>query len=165
MSRIDPPELLQRLHSSEVRGGLLSNSSSSIYTDSNQQHSDFFHHTSGRWLWDEEQQLLDRYRAFNVGELQRVAAASVEAHVCLDIQKCGEGNYSKVFRLTMDDGMVVIARIPNPNAGPAGYTTASEVATMDFVGDLLLFLWPSLTQVIGSDRITNSSAKSPLLEF
>jgi len=38
-----------------------------------------------------------------------------------------------VFRLVMDNGSVVIARIPNPNSGPAYKTTASEVATMDFV--------------------------------
>lgn len=44
--------------------------------------------------------------------------------------------------------MVVIARIPNPNAEPAGYTTASEVATMDFVSERPgLFLWSLLTWV------------------
>lgn len=47
--------------------------------------------------------------------------------------KLGEGNYNKVFVLAMDNGLAIIARIPNPNAGPAGYTTASEVATMDLV--------------------------------
>lgn len=111
-------------------------SSSSTHTDSDEQHSDLFRHTSGRWLWDEEQQLLDRYTVFDVGELKRVAAKSVEANACLDIQKSGEGGCNKVFRLTMDNDMVVIAGIPNPSAGPAGYTTASEVATMDFVSDL-----------------------------
>lgn len=33
----------------------------------------------------------------------------------------------------MDDGKTVIARIPNPNAGPPFYATASEVATMELV--------------------------------
>ena len=136
-----------------------------MYTDPNEQHSSLFRYTSGRWLWDEEQQLLDRYKVFNVEELQRVAAASVEAHACLDIQKHGEGGYNKVFRLTMDNGMVVIARIPNPNARPAGYMTASEVATMDFVSDLFLLSWLSLRQVVGSVRTANSSAKSPRLGF
>ncbi|KAH6638995.1 kinase-like domain-containing protein [Boeremia exigua] len=37
----------------------------------------------------------------------------------------------------MDDGAVVIARIPNPNAGPPFKTTASEVATMDFARTVL----------------------------
>ena len=33
----------------------------------------------------------------------------------------------------MDDGKEVIAKLPNPNAGRAHFTTASEVATMDYV--------------------------------
>ncbi|KAF2235720.1 hypothetical protein EV356DRAFT_522818 [Viridothelium virens] len=37
----------------------------------------------------------------------------------------------------MDDGSIVIARIPNPNAGPPFKTTASEVATMDFARTVL----------------------------
>jgi hypothetical protein len=47
--------------------------------------------------------------------------------------KLAEGGYNKVFRLDMNDGKSVLARIPNPNAGPSFYTTASEVATMEFV--------------------------------
>lgn len=50
----------------------------------------------------------------------------------------------------MDDGRQVITKVPNPNAGLPFYTTASEVATMDFVSYLTLlyaqhmklnFLW------------------------
>ena len=136
MRRVYYPRILQRFHCSELRG-LPSASSSSMYTDSDEQHTDFFHCTTGRWLWDEEEQLEERYKAFNIQELQRVAARSVEANACLGIKKCGEGSYNKVFRLTMDNGMAVIARVPNPNAGPAGFTTASEVATMDFVSNLV----------------------------
>ena len=33
----------------------------------------------------------------------------------------------------MDDGTEAVAKIPNPNADPAFFTTASEVATRDFV--------------------------------
>ena len=54
--------------------------------------------------------------------------------------KLGEGSLNKVFRLVMDSGLVVIARIPNPNAGPPFNTTASEVATMDFVSQQALIL-------------------------
>jgi hypothetical protein len=50
--------------------------------------------------------------------------------------KCTEGQYNKAFLMTMDNGAEVLARIPNPNAGPAFYTTASEVATRHFVCDL-----------------------------
>lgn len=56
--------------------------------------------------------------------------------------KISEGQYNKVFQLTMDDGREVIAKLPNPNAGRPYFTTASEVATMDFVwpASLLRFL-------------------------
>lgn len=39
--------------------------------------------------------------------------------------------------MTMNDGTEVLAKIPNPNAGPSFYTTASEVATRDFVSGIL----------------------------
>ena len=42
--------------------------------------------------------------------------------------------FNKAFLMSMDDGQEVIAKVPNPNAGVAHFTTASEVATMDFVG-------------------------------
>ncbi|EPE31723.1 Protein kinase-like (PK-like) [Glarea lozoyensis ATCC 20868] len=40
--------------------------------------------------------------------------------------------YNKAFLLTMENGTQVVAKVPNPNAGLAHFTTASEVATMDF---------------------------------
>ena len=95
-----------------------------------------FRYTSGRWLWDEEQQLRDRYKSFNVSELQTLAAQAIGSERCDSITKLAEGGFNKVFRLRMNDGKAILARIPNPNAGPAFYTTASEVATMDFVSPL-----------------------------
>ncbi|EER42297.1 conserved hypothetical protein [Histoplasma capsulatum var. duboisii H88] len=41
--------------------------------------------------------------------------------------------YNKNFVLTMDVGQTVIAKVPNPNAGIAYFTTAIEVATVDFL--------------------------------
>lgn len=35
---------------------------------------EFFRYTSGRWLWNEKEQLCERYRRFNVPELQLAAA-------------------------------------------------------------------------------------------
>ena len=55
--------------------------------------------------------------------------------------KCTEGQYNKTFLMTMDNGAEVLARIPNPNAGPAFYMTASEVATWHFVCDLSRWYW------------------------
>ncbi|PLN86156.1 kinase-like domain-containing protein [Aspergillus taichungensis] len=98
---------------------------------------DLFQYTSGRWLWDEEQQLRDRFSPFNVPELQKVAAGSVGANDCIEITKLAEGSFNKSFRLRMDNGKHAIARIPHPIAGPQYYTTASEVATMEFARSVL----------------------------
>lgn len=97
------------------------------------EHEHFFRYTSERWLWDEQQQLRDRYRVFNVVELQNLAVRATGSNSCVSITKLSEGGFNKVFRLLMDDEKTVLARIPNPNAGPAFYTTASEVATMELV--------------------------------
>jgi hypothetical protein len=51
--------------------------------------------------------------------------------------KCVEGQFNKAFLLTMSNGFEIIARLPNPNAGPAFYTIASEVATRHFVCQIL----------------------------
>ncbi|KAG4434115.1 hypothetical protein IFR05_010395 [Cadophora sp. M221] len=93
---------------------------------------DYYRYTSGRWLWDEDSQLRERYKRLNVSELKKIAAKVIGAQACVSINKLAEGGFNKVFRLSMDDGTIVIARIPNPNAGPPFKTTASEVATMDF---------------------------------
>ncbi|OBT78357.1 hypothetical protein VF21_02169 [Pseudogymnoascus sp. 05NY08] len=93
--------------------------SRNIHTVSkSQQYELFFRYTSGRWLWDEEERLLERYTKFNVEELKRVAAESIGAKTCVSMVKLAEGGYNKVFRLIMDNGSVAIARIPCPNAGP-----------------------------------------------
>ncbi|PYI05424.1 phosphotransferase family protein [Aspergillus sclerotiicarbonarius CBS 121057] len=101
------------------------------------ENTDFFRYTSGRWLWDEEERLRERLSPFNVSELQKVAAESVGATKCITMAKLAEGTFNKTFRLEMDNGSVVIARIPHPIAGPGYYTTASEVATMEFVRSVL----------------------------
>lgn len=97
------------------------------------EHDNFFRYTSGRWVWDEERQIQDRYKVFDISELQNVAAKAMKSNRCVSIIKLAEGGYNKVFRLHMDDGKTVLARIPNPNAGPSFYATASEVATMELV--------------------------------
>lgn len=126
-----PKTIGWRLPSHPYRFRHSSSQAMSVRSDS--QHEDLFNFSSGRWLWDEDTQLRERYRRFNVHELQRIAARSMDAQTCVSIKKLAEGGFNKVFRLVMDNGATVIARIPNPNAGPPFKTTASEVATMDFV--------------------------------
>ena len=61
------------------------------------------------------------------------AAGAVVGKMCVNVEKCPDGLYSKAFLLTMDNDEQVVAKVPNPNAGLPHYTTASEVATMDLV--------------------------------
>lgn len=46
------------------------------------------------------------------------------------MKKLAEGGFNRVFLLTMDDGIEVIAKIPYPLAVPKYFTTESEVATL-----------------------------------
>jgi hypothetical protein len=98
---------------------------------------ELFGYTSGRWLWNERQQLNARYQRFNVGSLKSIACEAKSSPGCISLEKIGEGNYNKAFRLVMQDGQKVIAKIPHPNAGPASFTTASEVATLEFARSVL----------------------------
>lgn len=49
------------------------------------------------------------------------------------ITKCVEGLHNKAFILRMDNESEVFAKLPNPNAGPAHLSVASEVATRELV--------------------------------
>lgn len=99
---------------------------------------DFFRYTSGRWVWDEKQQLEERYREFNILELQKVAMEVTSSGSWVRMEKLTDGMFNKSFKLTMGNGKVVVVRIPNPNAGPAFLTTASEVATLDLVSGITI---------------------------
>lgn len=97
----------------------------------------FFKYSAQRWAWNEPEQLSRRYIKFNVDALVSIAQKAVgNGAVCVDITRLPEGNFSKVFLATMKDGQQLVVKIPNPNAGPAHFTTASEVATMQFVRSL-----------------------------
>lgn len=56
---------------------------------------------------------------------------------CSYPDKITEGGFNKIYFLGADDGSEVFARISTPIAGPAHYTTASEVATMNFLRNVL----------------------------
>ncbi len=99
--------------------------------------SSLFRYTSGRWLWNEQEQQEARYRRFDVLGLQQAACRAVGANHCVSVEKVGEGNFNKAYRLEMEDGRRVIAKIPHPIAGPPVLTTASEVATMEFARTIL----------------------------
>ncbi|OAL62336.1 hypothetical protein A7C99_6917 [Trichophyton rubrum] len=98
----------------------------------------FFRFTRSRFLRDEAKELAQRYVKFDVNELAETAAriSGPGTRKCIKIEKMADGLYSKALLLTMDDGVQVIGKVPNPNAGIPHFTTASEVATMDFVSDI-----------------------------
>ncbi|PVH72795.1 hypothetical protein DL98DRAFT_470064 [Cadophora sp. DSE1049] len=99
-----------------------------------------------RWLSDEAEKLAVRYRRFNLDALLDVAVktAGGGAISCIKVLKCIEGQFNKAFLMTMDSGAEVLAKIPNPNVGSAFYTTASEVATRNFVREVLNFPVPRI---------------------
>ncbi|TVY82210.1 Altered inheritance of mitochondria protein, partial [Lachnellula suecica] len=101
---------------------------------------DLFKHTSHRWVYDEERRLAERYLKFNVQELLKAAVAAVSgtgATRCTKVLRCKEGFSNKALLLEMDNGVEIFAKLPNPSAGPAFYTTASEVATRTFLREAL----------------------------
>ena len=101
---------------------------------------DFFRFTWGRFVRDEAAEMSKRYIRFDMNELTRVAAKAVGSDCCVHVEKYPDGNFSKAFLLTMQDGVQVVAKVPNPNSGQPYYNTASEVATMDFVSPYLTAL-------------------------
>ena len=51
-----------------------------------------------------------------------------------DFTKFVEGGFNRVFLLTMEDGFQAIANMPYKIALPQKYATASEAATLEFLG-------------------------------
>ncbi|KAL2061038.1 hypothetical protein VTL71DRAFT_9090 [Oculimacula yallundae] len=100
---------------------------------------ELYRYSRHRWLTNESENLAKRYRKFNIPALidAAVDAAGNGARSCVKLLKCTEGQYNKAFLMTMDNGAEVLVKIPNPNAGPAFYTTASEVATRQFLRKVL----------------------------
>ncbi|KAI9839782.1 MAG: Phosphotransferase enzyme [Sclerophora amabilis] len=100
---------------------------------------ELYRYTRYRWLFSEPEKLAVRYRKFNLQALLDAAVNSAGngAKSCVKVLKCVEGQFNKAFLLTMDNQFEVFAKIPNPNAGPNFFTTASEVATRHFLREVL----------------------------
>jgi Phosphotransferase enzyme family len=62
------------------------------------------------------------------------------------------GSYNKAFRLTLDDSIRVVARLPCPLAGPSYLVTASEVATLQFAWEVLNIPVPRVFTWSGAQR-------------
>lgn len=85
--------------------------------------------------YSEDIRLAERLLPFNVGELVRAAANSVnksESDV-ESVRKMAEGGFNRIFEIAMKDGIFVLARSTYPSTLPRCLAVASEVTTMDFV--------------------------------
>ena len=106
---------------------------------------DFHRYTRGRFVCDESVNMAKRHVDFDVHELQKVAAQATKSEACVKIEKLPEGQNGKALLMTMNDGAQVVAKLPNPCGGRPHFTTASEVATMDYVSWQALFNCSILT--------------------
>lgn len=123
VASIESPASLQSLHSD------LSNRVSECTS-----YEDLYSYKAQRWMWNEALQLESRYVKFDVDALCKVAEVAAGNNAkCHELMKFSEGNFNKAFLVAMRDGRQVVVKLPNPNAGRAHYTTASEVATLDYV--------------------------------
>src|ERR1700733_777589 len=91
-----------------------------------------FRFTRGRFVRNEAFEMSQRYIPFDMNELSRIAAEAVGSESCLKVEKYPDGMFNKTFLFTMNNGTQVAGKVPNPNAGRPHFTTASEVATIDF---------------------------------
>ncbi|UDD65009.1 hypothetical protein AFCA_012204 [Aspergillus flavus] len=103
---------------------------------------EFFNFTRGRFLRDESHQLSQSHIRFNIDELAQLAVHAAQltspgARRCVNIEKLADGMHNKAVRFTMDNGFQAVGKVPNPNAGKPHFTTASEVATMDFMKNVM----------------------------
>ena len=91
-----------------------------------------FAYTSGRWLHLDKPQRDARYIGFNFDRLcERVLSLCRSATSIESCEKL-EGGFSRAFVMKTDNGRCVVAKFPMSVAGPAGYVTNSEVATVAY---------------------------------
>lgn len=85
--------------------------------------------------YNENQRFRERERAFDVAELQRLAAAAVTRKVedIVSMCKLGEGAANRAFVMQFRDGFRLVARIPYLVTEPRQQVVASEAATLAFL--------------------------------
>ncbi|KAF2228287.1 phosphotransferase enzyme family protein [Elsinoe ampelina] len=133
---------------------------------------ELFEFTRGRFISNDTLESSKRSARFDVGALCEIAARAVGSESCSEIKKLPDGMYNRALLLTMNDAKQVIVKIPNPNAGPPQLTTASEVATMQFMRTKLktpvprVLSWSAKkTNPVGAEYIIMENAKGTELEF
>ncbi|KAK0447244.1 kinase-like domain-containing protein [Armillaria borealis] len=116
----------------------------------------------GEWLWNGALQRSRRRVHLDIDALQNIASSAVCAQRCIQIESLAQGSYNKVFHLGFDNGAEAIARIPCALVGNVHMSTASEVATMEYVREVFgkptprVLTWSSTSEArtaVGTDFI------------
>ncbi|KAK0460523.1 kinase-like domain-containing protein [Desarmillaria tabescens] len=116
----------------------------------------------GEWLWNDALQRRCRHVKFNVDALCNISTSVVGAQKCVRFESFAQGAYNKLFLLGFDNGAEAIARISSPLVGNLHMSTASEVATMEYVREVFgeptprVLAWsrtPKLRAAVESDFI------------
>ena len=97
---------------------------------------DLFRYSEGHFFVDEDQQFARHYVKFDIEELCKLVALVggnkvLGTRAVRKIHKM-DGDSNKTLIVTFWSGKEVVVKIPCPNAGLAFYTTASEVAVMEY---------------------------------
>lgn len=99
---------------------------------------DFHSYPHGRFVCDVTLNMAKRYVNFDIHELQKVAAQATNPESCVGVEKLPEGWNSKTFLMTTNDGAQVVTMLPNPCGGRPHFSTATEVAIINYVSQLVL---------------------------
>ncbi|KAE8348917.1 kinase-like domain-containing protein [Aspergillus coremiiformis] len=93
-----------------------------------------FEYTNGRFLVNEKHEKSKRYAKFDLYALCKLVSSlpSISSPIS-KIDKM-EGGFNKALVMTAENGKEVIAKIPCPSVVPSMYSTASEVAVLEYVG-------------------------------
>ncbi|KAH7389999.1 kinase-like domain-containing protein [Pyrenochaeta sp. MPI-SDFR-AT-0127] len=94
---------------------------------------ELFTYTNGRFFINEAHAFKRRYVRFDVDKLCTIAATAGGPFSPIQAIEKMEGGLSKAMVMRKDDGTEFIAKIPFPIAGPPKYTTASEVAVLQYL--------------------------------
>ena len=131
---------------------------------------DFLTYTSGRYLYNEKLRLDERHAEFDVVALKNITAKCVGRQRVAHMKKLAEGGFNRVFLLTMDNGLELIAKLPYSLTVPKHLTTKSEVATLDFLHSKgipvpRVYAWSSESNnAVGAEYIIMGKAPGKPLE-
>ncbi len=127
---------------------------------------------------------------FNVDALRDISSSAVGAQSCIRFETLGQGSsffllyklviicltgaYNKLFLLEFDNGAEAVARLPCSLVGNVHMSTASEVATMEYVREVVgkptprVLAWsntPESRAAVGSDFILMERINGVSLEY